>query len=102
MQKFVYPEDYLKIKGNKKYCWEIHKEKMKRMWKPYVPYNAFCTRLGRWWWDLNTAINTPHYLNKLNRFQKLYIKLRTLYFRFIYLFKNDNNRCRGMTGSKRH
>lgn len=90
MQVFVYPQSYLKMKGNIKHARERHKEKMKMLGKPYVGYCAFTRRLKNHR-DLNSAINTPHSLKKVSWWKKILIKLRTLYFRFIYLFKNDKH-----------
>lgn len=87
IKKFVYPRDYLKHKGNIKYCWGVHKDLMKKVWRPYVDYNAFYFRLKRRNWDLYTAIHTPLDYKKLKWHEALKIWVRTQRFRFIYLFK---------------
>ena len=87
MQKFIYPRDYLKMKGNIKHCWGVHKELMKKRWEPYVDYNSFYARLKRCNWDLYRAIHTPLDYKKLERHEIIRVWIRTQRFRFIYLFK---------------
>ena len=89
MEKFVYPDSYLKMRGNIKYCWEIHVKKMKSLWLPYVDYSAFYARLKRCNRDLYRSINTPLNYKKLEWYEKAFVWLRTEWFRFIYLFKKD-------------
>lgn len=94
MQKFVYPRDYLQIRGNTKECWEVHKKLMKRRGLPYVDYNSFYSRLNRSHWDLYRAIHTPLDKTKLEWHERAKVRVRTQWFRFIYLFKGDDRRRR--------
>lgn len=87
MQKFVYPRDYLKVKGSIKHCWGVHVKKMKEIWEPYVDYNAFYSRLKRCNWDLYKSIHTPLDYKRLEWHEYLRVWCRTQRFRFIYLFK---------------
>lgn len=90
MHKFVYPRDYLNIRGNVKQCWEVHKKLMKRRGLPYVDYNAFYSRLNRSHWDLYKAIHCPLDKSKLEWHELLKVWCRTQRFRFIYLFKRND------------
>ena len=87
MERFVYPRDYLKIRGNTKQCWEVHKTLMKKKGLPYVDYHAFYARIKRYDWDLYRAIHTPLDKSKLEWHELLKVWVRTVRFRFIYLFK---------------
>lgn len=97
MQVFVYPQDYLDQRGNIHHCWEVHVNKMKKRWLPYVDYNGFYSRIKRQHWDLYKAIHTPLDYSRLERHEKTKLWLRTQWFRFIYLFKPND-----MRRSKRH
>ena len=92
MQKFVYPRDYLNKRGTIQHCWEVHVNKMKEHWLPYVDYFSFYNRLKRYHWDLYRAIHTPLDYTYMWWKDKLKIKARTLRFRFIYLFKKNEVR----------
>ena len=92
MQKFVYPRDYLSIRGNIKQSWDVHKKVMKREWLPYVNYDAFYSRIKARHWDLYKAIHTPLDMRKLWWIERAIVWLRTQWFRFIYLFKRDDRR----------
>ena len=87
MQKFIYPRDYLKVKGSIKHCWGVHVKKMKEIWEPYVDYFGFYNRIKRYGWDLYKSIHTPLDYSNLGMKEKVKIWLRTQWFRFIYLFK---------------
>ena len=69
---------------------------MKEIWKPYVDYNAFYSRIKRCGWSLYKATHTPLDYKKLEWHEKLRIWLRTQWFRFIYLLK-----CNEMRRGKR-
>ena len=68
---------------------------MKEIWKPYVDYNSFYTRVKRQEWYLYKAIHTPLSYTRLSLKQKVCIWIRTQWFRFIYLFKGHDRVKRG-------
>lgn len=95
---WTYSEDYLKKHGNLKYCWELHRKKMTKLWLPYVDYNAFYCRIYKRGRNLYTAMHTPANLKKVWLWRKLWLTIRTkwLYikYKFTSLFKKDEKHFR--------
>lgn len=59
METYHYSQDYLKIRGNIRHSWKVHKKIMSELDLPYVDYRAFNQRVTKLNWNLYRAIHTP-------------------------------------------